>query len=826
MSEARLLYDIFFEGCTHYSKATIDSEGKVAYHPFKGIPSLDLIQKHIDGLVVLGAYAVLPGNMVRWMAFDIDCKDDPEQAKEIATKLCRALDADKYILEFSGNKGYHAILIFSDPTLAKDAKEIGEGIRDYLGFAKKGDCHVEVFPKQKELKEGELGNLLRLPLGKHPLTQNNAIFVSIDDWDTPLDPKNELETKRVTLEHLKSVIKNEDPKEQVCRILLPYWNDGQRHDISLCTAGYMANLGWSEEDTTDLIKLIFESGGRGTLSDQLKTVKTTFKRYYDGESVLGYSGLADILSSKSLADLTDWASRQTSSSIMQVIDRFRLEKDAAFKKVRKSAAAVISYLKENGKLVTDGQSTYWLDRRIREVIMLNGALWERFSHNEFGLNTAESFGRQTTESIKHLSADAATKVLVHKRYWRDKETGKYYLNLGRQEVYVFDGTPDSPRVIMNGDEDVLFLNTEDTLSLPNLVEDEESSVLDPWDYLTDHLNYKIGDEVQATPIQQRELLKAFIVACLFGDVLATRPILAILALTASGKTTVLRKILRFLEGPDQEVLGAVPDKPDSFRASLDKHNFLALDNLEKTNAPWLPDNLNRVSTGTHIEMRKLHTTNEMQKIRPSVFVGLTATEMPFSDETVYTRILPIELAQLTEFNSEIETQAFLTDNIGGLWKGMFRCINEVVAALAEEKEIEMPSMTRLADFSIFCSRIKDVSFINGKELMAGLENLVNRQKKVLEENSPLVDVINIWVEARAEEEDKFYTISQLFSFWQRIAAVKRLDWRFKSAQGLAKHVEMLKPQLVQHYGMSERSFREGNREILKFKFEKKQMRVH
>lgn len=835
MAVDRQLYEIFYEGVTHYAEGSIDGEGKVKYSPVKGIPSLKSIQAHLRGEHVLGSYTVLPGNMVRWMAFDVDSKKGLDEARKIAKKICQCFNADKYILEFSGNKGYHIILIFEEPVLAKDAKRLGEELRDSLGFSKRGDIHVEVFPKQEELKlvedkktgevRSELGNLLRLPLGKHPKTKSDAIFVTVDDWVTPLDPEIEL-AKRVTLDDLKKAIKDEDPKNRVMGILLPYWNDGQRHDIALCTSGYMASLGWTEEDTEDLIELIHNSGGYGELRDQLNTVKTTYKRYYNGESVLGFQGLSEILSAKSLNDLVEWGSRYTSSTIMQMIDRFRLEKESGFKKVRKSVSAIISYLKESGKLVTDGSNIYWLNREISEVILLEGPLWVRLAYNEFGLNIADSFGRQVMEGLKHLSAKEAVKINVYKRLHFDIEKGIVYLSLGGKEVYVFNGNKKERRAILNGEEDIMFLNSQDTLCMPNLLEDEESSTIDPWEYLVNTINFKSGDNIQATPIQQREMSKAYMMAILFKEVLATRPILTILGAAGSGKTTVLRKFLRFLEGPDQEVLGAVPDKPDSFRASLEKHLFLALDNLEKTNASWLPDMFNRISTGTHIEIRKLHTTNETHKIRPNLFLGVTATNMPFADETVYTRMLPLELDQISSYGSDIEIQAYLNDNINGLWKGMFDCIDEVLAALNRNKQVEVPSQTRLADFAIFCARIKDVDFIDGKELMAGLENLVNRQKKVLEENSPLIDVINIWIQARPDGDDKFYSIAQLFPSWQRVASLNRIDWKFGSAQGLSRHVEMLQPQLIENYGVTVRSFRENGREIKKYKFEKRQLRVH
>lgn len=823
MSLARTLYEIFYEGCNAYAIGNTDKPG---YTTVYGIPTLKEIQQHLKGIITLGAYTVLPGNNVRWMAFDVDSKvGGLRKAREIAKKLCDFLKGVSYAIEFSGSKGYHVFIFFDKVITAKDAKDVGDKICEILGLSRKGDPHVEVFPKQEILTESHpLGSLVRLPLGLHPSTKRKGIFIDPQDKWEEGDEKDttQIFAQRTSLSDLQDLVEEPESDQQIANILAPYWTSGSRHDLALCTAGYLASVGWTEEGVHDLVKLLHEQDESGDIDNQLEAVTDTFEKTYEGKAVVGFQGLAEILPANSLRKLVELASKQSSTATIQLIDRIRLGKGQTWQKVRLASRTVLSYFRENGKLVKDINSTYWLDYTSRKLITIGGPQWEGFMHNGFGLNPLESFGRQVTVSVNLLAAEQAKMVSVYKKaYWSRKEL---YLNLGGPEVYVLSGDPKKRRVILNGEEDILFLSSNDSLHIPNLQELDIESV-DPWKFLVNDLNFLTGGNVNASPIQQRELFKAFILSIFFSQILPTRPILALLASSGAGKTTSARRILRFFEGLQEEVLGVVPDKPDSFRSSIVAHKLLVLDNLEKTKAAWLTDTLNRLSTGGHIEVRKLHTTNELFRIIPDCHVIITATEMPFSEETVFTRMLPIELAQLTASRSEYDMETQLAENFNALWKGMLDHLDGVVAELRKVQTIAAPNDSRLADFTVFCSKIQEASCLNGKELMAGLSTLVSRQKQVLEENSPFVESLIIWMRSRGDEKGRFMTISELFSALQRVASANHIDWRWSASQGLSRHVSMLEPQLTKHFGLTTKKSMENGREIKLYKFDRKMLEM-
>ena len=815
MTLSRTYYEIFFSDSTNFSQIMPTAKG-YEYRTQTGIPTLELIQKHLDREEVLGAYTVNPGNHVRWIAFDIDSKVGIEKAREIAKKIADFLKENKipYAIEFSGSKGYHIWIFLIEKTDAKRAKEFGEKLRDFFGFAKTGKLHVEVYPKQEKLEKDEIGSLLRLPLGRHPVTFNEAKFVGMDQWEEgpALGPEKFFEDK-IDIDALEVALETLDPAEQIANILGEYWETGQRHQVTLCTSGMAANAGWSQEKTKKLIEEIHVLVPQGELKDQLKAVETTYKRLADGKTVLGENGLAVFIPAKVLMEVRKLMGIVTSTLIVQTLDAIRLEKQAGFLKVRYAAQAIISYLLENGRLVRDDAHVFWLNQEDHKLTLVSSYAWTRLLHNAIGINTAESFGRQVAEAVEHSAWKAAKEVLVRKRSWWDKINKILYLNLGGPEVYVIDGDILNLRVVYNGEIDVLFRNSEDTLTLPNLL--EEDNTIDPWKLLVDDVNFK---ETDATIIQQRQMLKAWICAMFFPEALPTRPILMILGASGSGKTTTARRILWLIEGTQENVLGQVPDKPDALRASMAAHRMVVIDNIERTSVSWLPDTLNRAATGSQVELRELHTTNRVQKIVFNVFMCLTGTDIPFSEEAVYTRILPLELAHLDVYESEASVQSNIESNFVAFWRGMLLELNKVVAELKAHPELSVPSQTRLADFHTFCERIKGVDFIDADELMKGIVNLVDSQKETLKQHSPFINILDGLIKTRPEEMTSAMTTSELFARAQRYAAQhkQRFDW--SNAQGLSRHLDMLEESLKKHYGLVIKPDRVGGREIKKYLF--------
>lgn len=112
------------------------------------------------------------------------------QFKELAHKLAASVVKDLELpcaVAYSGSKGVH-VYAFTGPISGKDAREGAKIVLDTIGnfqsikgehvFAHEGypNLTVEVFPKQDDLNGKDLGNLMRLPLGKNQKNVNDPTF--------------------------------------------------------------------------------------------------------------------------------------------------------------------------------------------------------------------------------------------------------------------------------------------------------------------------------------------------------------------------------------------------------------------------------------------------------------------------------------------------------------------------------------------------------------------------------------------------------------------------------------------------------------------------
>lgn len=818
-----------FSGNNYYAQGGLrdGSEGdkKVFYAPVMEMPTERLIEKHLSGESVIGAYTLRPDNTVSWMVFDID-SNDIEKARDLTRKISSLLQEIPHGVEFSGGKGYHIWIFFKSPVPAENVRNLGNEVRDRIGAKISGDTHVEVFPKQDRLTpHNPLGNLVKIPLGVHPLTGARSFFINTTEWEqgTKEDPDKIL-SQVITLEDLALCFGDyENPIDLIVDTLVTHWTDGQRHDLALYLSGWLATSGWDKEDALTVIEKLQEAGG-GDLNNQFQCVEDTYKKYEEGGQVLGLQALSERLPGTVLRKLADAISKQNITPIMTLIDKIRLGKGVMYLKSRSAALAVMSFLQEKGKVLIEEntEKLYWLDKTSHHVYSMEDSWWDTVLYNTFGINTTESFGNSTARGIYHTAREGAGKVKTHSRSYWDGE--KLWINLGSSYNYVIDGSGNYSeqdrwgRKILNGEEGVIFRTRESGLRLDlDLAWEKGFKDLNPWKFLVDDLNFGMGTS-GVSPGQQRELIKAWFLSTFFPNIMPTRPLLTIIADPGAGKTTAARRFLHILEGPHNDVNGVVADKPDSLRASIAAHKFIVLDNLEKSKSYWLVDILNRISTGTHIELRKLHTTNEIQRITPDCFVILTATSLPFSEESLFTRLLPVELATLSSPIPEYAMQRKILDNLSGIWMGILSMLDITVGELNRVKTAPAPTENRLADFTVFCSRIQgltngDSGILDGDNLIRGLETMTNRQKILLHEASPMISIIDIWIKQDRDnalkygkgtnglESSLWKTAAELNGIWQNIAIKNHSQWIWETGQALSKHMQALEPHLIKNYGM-------------------------
>jgi hypothetical protein len=812
-STAQLLLERF-DGNPYYAMSkTI--KGEVTYQPVQKPMTEEIVQDHLDGKITLGVYQLSQQSTVKWLGWDID-STDRTTAKRYAEKLIQRLGALPHVVEFSGSKGYHVLLFLSEPMPANKAKAIVDYVRESEGFPKTGPSHVECYPKQDKLSRSlPMGSLLKLPLGLHPRTHDSSRFVDVaNGWEAgdPLPP-NDLLQRLVSPDELTILMRQAvDVRQQMRELLVPQWvaAAGEHHNLALHLSGYLAHLGWGMEDTIDLIHQVASEAGDHELDNRVQAVKDTFKNIQEGRNVKGFTGLNELLPGATLGVLSELASKVVTPALVKRIDTIRLSKGASFEKTRATAKLIWSALVEGGEVVqTVMHEAFWFDAERHLLIPFASVRWQAILHHQYGINPADAFGSQVTEELRLKAVTEARMVTVHsKTLWTGE---KLLINLGSNKVYELDG--EDITTSYNGTCGYLF----QTLNSNSTVEPDFSARIDIWDALVKDLSFNKSEHAPATPEEQAELLKAWIMAFFFQELMPTKPLLLAMGVPGSGKTTAMRRILKVLESIESDVLEVVTDKPDSLRASFAKHRLLVLDNLEKSGARWLVDTLNRLATGADIEIRQLYKTNEVYTIKPNCFVAMTAVSMPFSEETLFSRILPLEMQALLTPLPEYLLQKQLQEGMNGMWADLLLKLNQVVATLKRDNTTIPPIVSRLADFTVFCKRIEKSGVVNGTTLIKGLRNLVDRQRMALLEASPFVTLLEEWTNTQAAEAGKWHTFPEIFQVLEPMARQRKLPWRWNNPIALSRHVLTMIEPLKKLYGAEikeEASGRGGKEEFL------------
>jgi len=144
-------------------------------------PSLDssAVDSHLRGYQTIGTYAIREDDTCVFLACDFDGETWPE---DVVTYLsvAESMGVDVGIERSRSGKGAHAWIFFSEPVLARSARMLGTIIltkstelRHNISLS----SYDRFFPNQDYMPKGGFGNLIALPLQKHPRDEGNTVFL-------------------------------------------------------------------------------------------------------------------------------------------------------------------------------------------------------------------------------------------------------------------------------------------------------------------------------------------------------------------------------------------------------------------------------------------------------------------------------------------------------------------------------------------------------------------------------------------------------------------------------------------------------------------------
>lgn len=794
---AKRLLKIFGARTDVYALAHFDG-ANVTYRLYHAPLTLELVSRHLHNELILGTYALSPQNTVRWLGWDVDAPD-LKQAKTAAQQIIDVLGHVPHNVEFTGGRGYHILIFLNQEVPAAQAKAIAEAIRSVAGLPATGATHCECYPKQTQLTAANpYGSLLKLPLGQHPRTHEQSRFVDPrNGWEAAedIDPLVALHNV-VQWNRLRTAIQGAAPEQSLVRLLSPFWKTGDRHQLALALAGYLAGIGWGLEQTKELVRDVAAANNDSEVENRIACVVDTFTKVHNNQPVAGYSLLSDMLSGGAMQQLVSLTTQIATPNTVQRIDTLRLgAKVPQYLRVRQAGGAVWSDLLGKGRFIQAGIEIYYFQQETHLLVPSSTKQFSYLLHKNYGLNPTASFDRQVLAALELRCVGESPQVSVHSRsHW---DGSKLFISLKGPEVYVLDG--EKIDLAANGDCGHFFTTDRAATKLDTTYTVSAGTA---WNILVDNLNLHSSADAPASPAQQRELLKAWILNSFFPELAPTKPILVCIGVPGSGKTTAMRRLVRILEGPDQDVLALVEDKPDALRVSLTNRQLLVLDNIENIQRHWIADMLDRISTGSIIELRKLYTTGEVYRIVPNCFVALTAVAMPATDEALANRLLPLEFERLQNPIAEYLLQQHLMQQFEHIWLDLLQILNRVVAQLRTTKlnSVQLqPNLVqhRMADFVLFCGLCGQAGVLDQQLLFEGLQTLSYRQQATLAKSSVFVTAVEIWVGSTGEQQrSQSLTTKQLFTALQPIARSSHLGWRWRTPAALGRHLSAISEVLV------------------------------
>ena len=138
-----------------------------------------IIYDHLTGKHTIGVYPLLPDDTCWLLAADFDKKSWQEDTVAFLI-TCEELSISAFLERSRSGNGGHVWIFFSEPIPASLARKLGCAIltrtmakRHQIGF----DSYDRLFPSQDTLPRGGFGNLIALPLQKHPREESNSVFL-------------------------------------------------------------------------------------------------------------------------------------------------------------------------------------------------------------------------------------------------------------------------------------------------------------------------------------------------------------------------------------------------------------------------------------------------------------------------------------------------------------------------------------------------------------------------------------------------------------------------------------------------------------------------
>ena len=138
-----------------------------------------VIYDHLAGKQTIGVYPLLEDDTCHFLAVDFD-EADWQQDAQAFMQSCNELGVPAALEISRSGQGAHAWVFFAGRVSARDARRLGTAIISHTCARTRQlrlASYDRLFPNQDTMPKGGFGNLIALPLQKHPRQSGCSVFV-------------------------------------------------------------------------------------------------------------------------------------------------------------------------------------------------------------------------------------------------------------------------------------------------------------------------------------------------------------------------------------------------------------------------------------------------------------------------------------------------------------------------------------------------------------------------------------------------------------------------------------------------------------------------